>query len=114
MLNGDEIKVKGEKRSNALTSTKKRHKSSKICDNSTTLPYYFYGESLGGLKNGCKKVNQDAILMMTDKQTSSLIFASFDGHGLHGHIISEVIDTTPCYLLNTNTSIIDVLHVLVF
>lgn len=43
-----------------------------------------------------RKVNQDWMLIKEDTATGSFIFGAFDGHGEHGHIISESISTNFC------------------
>ena len=37
-----------------------------------------------------RKVNQDYLLMYEDSSTGTLLLGTFDGHGEHGHCISEV------------------------
>lgn len=37
-----------------------------------------------------RKVNQDYMLTREDPETKTLILGAFDGHGEHGHCISEV------------------------
>lgn len=37
-----------------------------------------------------RKVNQDYLLMREDEATHTLILGTFDGHGEHGHCVSEV------------------------
>lgn len=37
-----------------------------------------------------RKVNQDWMLLKEDEASGTLVFGTFDGHGEHGHIISEV------------------------
>lgn len=39
-----------------------------------------------------RKVNQDYMMMKEDSKTKSIILGAFDGHGEHGHCISEVRD----------------------
>lgn len=37
-----------------------------------------------------KKINQDRCLCYYDEKTQSIIVGVFDGHGVNGHVISEV------------------------
>lgn len=65
-----------------------------------------------------RKVNQDWMLIKEDEATGSLVFGAFDGHGEHGHIISEFICTNfyrnlighPQFASNMKTAAIDSLH----
>ena len=43
-----------------------------------------------------QKVNQDSLLLKEDTETGTLVVGTFDGHGDHGHKVSDV-----CKLLNT-------------
>lgn len=38
---------------------------------------------------GSVKTNQDSLVMLEDRNTRSLVLACLDGHGIHGHIISQ-------------------------
>lgn len=38
-----------------------------------------------------KKANQDRLLMKEDLETGTIILGVFDGHGEHGHCVSEVV-----------------------
>ena len=50
----------------------------------------YAGQSIGGCDEfGNVKTNQDALVMLEDPSTTSLVIACFDGHGTHGHIISK-------------------------
>ena len=48
-----------------------------------------------------RKVNQDFLLMHEDAATNTLILGTFDGHGEHGHCISEV---GPCIPFHASLS----------
>ena len=41
-----------------------------------------------------RKVNQDCMLIKQDVATGTLVLGTFDGHGEHGHCISEFICTS--------------------
>lgn len=41
-----------------------------------------------------RKVNQDWMLIRQDTATGTLVLGTFDGHGEHGHCVSEFICTT--------------------
>ena len=43
------------------------------------------------------KVNQDWMLIKDDVASSTLILGTFDGHGEHGHCVSEVSSCKPLY-----------------
>lgn len=45
-----------------------------------------------------RKVNQDYMLTREEPETKTLILGAFDGHGEHGHCISEV---TSCFYFLT-------------
>ena len=49
-----------------------------------------------------RKVNQDYLLMHEDIETNTLILGTFDGHGEHGHCISEV---GPLFPLHASLSV---------
>lgn len=44
-----------------------------------------------------RKVNQDYLLMYEDASTGTLLLGTFDGHGEHGHCISEVRSPLPLH-----------------
>lgn len=51
---------------------------------------YFGKSQKGYVPYNPRKVNQDFMLMKEDRSTKSVILGAFDGHGEHGHCISEV------------------------
>lgn len=56
---------------------------------------FFVGSFAGKSQKGYvpynpRKVNQDYMLIREDSETKTLILGTFDGHGEHGHCISEV------------------------
>ena len=60
-----------------------------------TTDRFFKGSYFGKSQKGYapynpRKVNQDFMLMKEDFGTKSVILGTFDGHGEHGHCISEV------------------------
>ena len=51
----------------------------------------FAGKSQKGyIPYNPRKVNQDWMLIKEDAATGTLVLGTFDGHGEHGHCISEV------------------------
>ena len=60
-----------------------------------TIDRFFAGSYFGKSQKGYapynpRKVNQDFMLMKEDSNTKSVILGAFDGHGEHGHCVSEV------------------------
>ena len=60
-----------------------------------TTDRFFAGSYFGKSQKGYapynpRKVNQDFMLMKEDSNTKSVILGAFDGHGEHGHCVSEV------------------------
>ena len=52
----------------------------------------FAGKSQKGfIPHNPRKVNQDWMLIKEDAATGTLVLGTFDGHGEHGHCISEVV-----------------------
>ena len=52
----------------------------------------FAGKSQKGfIPHNPRKVNQDWMLIKEDAATGTLVLGTFDGHGEHGHYISEVV-----------------------
>ena len=56
---------------------------------------FFIGSFAGKSQKGYvpynpRKVNQDYMLIREDPETRTLVLGTFDGHGEHGHCISEV------------------------
>ena len=56
---------------------------------------FFIGSFAGKSQKGYvpynpRKVNQDYMLIREDHETKTLVLGTFDGHGEHGHCISEV------------------------
>ena len=61
-------------------------------DNKETFVNVFAGKSQKGyVPFNIRKVNQDYMLTKEDAKTKTLILGAFDGHGEHGHCISEVM-----------------------
>lgn len=60
----------------------------------------FAGKSQKGyIPYNPRKVNQDWMLIKEDSTTGTLVLGTFDGHGEHGHCISEVSLVLCCSLL---------------
>lgn len=56
-----------------------------------TFVNVFAGKSQKGyVPYNPRKVNQDYMLTKEDASTKTLVLGAFDGHGEHGHCISEV------------------------
>ena len=52
----------------------------------------YAGKSASGVdKNGTTNINQDSLVMLEDPSTRSLVLGCLDGHGTHGHFVSDYI-----------------------
>ena len=50
----------------------------------------YAGQSICGVNDSRRtRTNQDSLVMLEDPRTRSLVLACLDGHGTHGHIISQ-------------------------
>ena len=61
----------------------------------------FAGKSQKGfIPHNPRKVNQDWMLIKEDAATGTLVLGTFDGHGEHGHCISEVAVSLASHLVH--------------
>ncbi|KAK8800704.1 hypothetical protein WA158_000029 [Blastocystis sp. Blastoise] len=86
-----------------------------IHKNKHCINEYFGKSQKGYVPYNLKKANQDTLLMKEDLKTGTIILAVFDGHGEHGHCVSESISDTfyrklinhPLYETNLKEAAVD-------
>mmetsp|Transcript_12730 Transcript_12730/g.20716 ORF Transcript_12730/g.20716 Transcript_12730/m.20716 type:complete len:381 (-) Transcript_12730:43-1185(-) len=89
------------KHNQPVSVTQKLNPNSKRNLHNTSSPYpissrpifsvtSYAGQSMAGSDESCAmKTNQDSLVMLEDSRTRTLVLACLDGHGTHGHVISQ-------------------------